>query len=152
MNIRNIGKQDLPALKRIIDSVELFPSDLLDEMTNSYFENPDTEEIWLTKTIEESLIAIVYCAPEKLTNGTYNLYLIAVHQNYQGQGIGNEMITYLENLLKQRSARILLVETSGLPHYELTRKFYDKTHYQRHAVIKDFYQEGEDKIVFWKKL
>ncbi|MCU0392935.1 MAG: GNAT family N-acetyltransferase [Thermoflexibacter sp.] len=152
MNIRNIGKQDLPVLKRIIDSVELFPSDLLDEMTSSYFENHDTEEIWLTKTAEESLMAIVYCAPEKLTNGTYNLYLIAVHQDYQGQGIGNEMITYLENLLKRRGARILLVETSGLPHYELTRQFYDKTNYQRHAVIKDFYQDGEDKIVFWKKL
>lgn len=61
-------------------------------------------------------------------------------------------MSYVENLLKENGHRILLVETSGLPEFELTRKFYDKLGYKREAVIREFYQEGEDKVVFWKKL
>jgi ribosomal protein S18 acetylase RimI-like enzyme len=87
-----------------------------------------------------------------MTEGTYNLYLIAVHQNNQGQGIGAELMEYIENHLRASGMRILLVETSGLPEFERTRKFYDQCHYHREAVVRDFYQEGEDKVVFWKKL
>lgn len=87
-----------------------------------------------------------------MTDGTYNLYLIAVHKDFQGKGIGSEMMNYIENLLKSRSVRVLLVETSGLPEFERTRKFYDKCSYNKEAVIRDFYSEGEDKVVFWKKL
>lgn len=46
----------------------------------------------------------------------------------------------------------MIVETSALPEFELTRKFYDKLNYKREAVIREFYQKGEDKVVFWKKL
>jgi ribosomal protein S18 acetylase RimI-like enzyme len=97
-------------------------------------------------------IAISYCAPERLTEGTYNLYLIAVHKNHQGNGIGAGMMSYIEALLKDNGERILLIETSGLQEFERTRTFYDKCGYNREALIGDFYREGEDKVVFWKKL
>lgn len=151
-SIRKVNKQDIVSLKAVIDSSGLFPSSLLEGMIENYFHNPSTEDIWLTKEINHLPVAVAYCAPEKLTAGTYNLYLIAVHQNYQGSGMGTEVMTYVEKLLKENGQRILLVETSSLPEFELTRKFYDKCGYTREAVIRDFYQEGEDKIVFWKKL
>ena len=150
--IRKITPQDLEHLKAVIDSNELFPSDLLDDMTTDFFTNENSKDIWLTKEVNNKPIVVVYCAPERMTEGTYNLYLIAISKNLQGKGIGSEMMTYVENLLKENGHRILLVETSGLPEYELTRKFYDKLGYKREAVIRDFYQKGEDKIVFWKKL
>jgi ribosomal protein S18 acetylase RimI-like enzyme len=78
--------------------------------------------------------------------------LIAIKKTLQGKGIGTEMMTYVENLLKESGHRILLVETSGLPAYELTRMFYDNLGYEKEAIIREFYQEGEDKVVFWKKL
>ncbi len=61
-------------------------------------------------------------------------------------------MAYVENLLREKGHRIILVETSGLPEFELTRKFYDQIGYQREAVIREFYSEGEDKVIFWKKL
>lgn len=151
-NIRQIITSDLDSLKEVIDSNGLFPSDLLDEMTSDFFSNEKTRDIWLTKEIEGKPIAVVYCAPERMTSGTYNLYLIAIHKDFQGRGIGAELMLYVENLLKENSNRILIVETSGLPDFELTRKFYDKLNYKREATIREFYQDGEDKIVFWKKL
>lgn len=151
-NVRAIHKSDLKDLKTIIDTSGLFPSDLLEGMMADYFGNPDTQEIWLTRMVDDTPVAIAYCAPERLTDGTYNLYLIAVHKDRQGNGIGTEMLRSVEKLLQLQGNRILLVETSGLPEFELTRKFYDQCGYHREAVIRDFYKEREDKVVFWKKL
>lgn len=150
--IRPINKSDLPDLKSVIETSGLFPADLLDGMVADYFSNSETEDIWLTKLDDNKPVAIAYCAPERLTDGTYNLYLIAVHKDFQGKGIGGQIMGYVERLLQSKGKRILFVETSGLPEFELTRKFYDKCGYNREAVIRDFYRDGEDKIVFWKKL
>ncbi len=151
-NIRAINKGDLENLKIVIETSELFPPELLDGMVSDYFENSETQDIWLTKLINNKPIAVAYCAPERLTDGTYNLYLIAVHKDHQGTGIGGQLMRYIEHLLQTEGKRILLVETSGLPEFELTRAFYDKCGYNREAVIRDFYRDGDDKVVFWKKL
>lgn len=151
-NIRAINKADLDDLKTVIETSGLFPADLLEEMVADYFSNLESEEIWITRLDNNRPIAIAYCAPERLTDGTYNLYLIAVHKDFQAKGIGGQIMRYVERLLQSKGKRILLVETSGLPEFELTRKFYDKCGYNREAVIRDFYHEGEDKVVFWKKL
>ncbi len=151
-NIRKIEQQDLEHLKAVIDSTSLFPSSLLDDMTHDFFSNERTQDIWLTKAMDNIPMAVVYCAPERMTEGTYNLYLIAIEKSHQGAGIGTEMMHYVENLLREMGHRILIVETSALPEHELTRKFYEKLDYTREAVIRDFYQEGEGKVIFWKKL
>jgi ribosomal protein S18 acetylase RimI-like enzyme len=152
LKIRKITKNDLQKLKEIIDSNELFPSDLLDEMSNDFFNNEWSLDVWLTAEIEDNPIAVVYFAPERMTVGTYNLYLIAIQKEFQGKGFGKEIMIVVEQYLKELNGRILIVETSGLPEFELTRKFYDKCNYTRMALIKEFYQEGEDKVVFWKKI
>lgn len=153
INIRPIKLEDIPDLKDIIQTSGLFPAELLDDMTSDYFTNPgETTDIWLTLTIDGKPIGIAYCAPERLTEGTYNLYLIAIHSTQQGKGLGKQFLQYIESLLEVKGNRKLLVETSGLPEFHLTRKFYDQCNYQREAMIKDFYREGDDKIIFSKKL
>jgi GNAT superfamily N-acetyltransferase len=150
--IRKIIKNDLQKLKEIIDSNELFPSDLLDEMSSDFFTNELSLDVWLTAELQDNPIAVAYFAPERMTVGTYNLYLIAIQKEFQGKGYGKEIMNFIEQYLKELNGRILIVETSGLPEFELTRKFYDECNYERAAVIKEFYQEGEDKVIFWKKL
>ena len=153
INIRPIKLEDIPDLKDIIQTSGLFPAELLDDMTSDYFNNPgETTDIWLTLTVDGKSIGIAYCAPERLTEGTYNLYLIAIHSTQQGKGLGKQFLQYIESLLEVKGNRKLLVETSGMPEFHLTRKFYDQCNYQREAVIKDFYREGDDKIIFSKRL
>jgi ribosomal protein S18 acetylase RimI-like enzyme len=151
-NIRKVQIHDVSGLKEVLDSSELFPSEYLDNMISDYFNNKDTEDIWFTYIEDSRPIAIGYCAPEKLTNGTYNLYAIAVRKELQGQGIGQKMMNFIEKLLADNGKRILIVETSSIDHYALTRKFYYKLGYKQEAVIKDFWNDGEDKVIFWKKL
>lgn len=152
MKIRPIIQGDIPSLKAILDNTGLFPSELLEDMISDYFENPDSTDIWFSVEADGQPISIAYCAPERMTEGTYNLYAIAVHGDQQGRGVGAQMMQYIENLLRDQGHRILIVETSGLTDYDLTREFYRKCQYTEEATIREFYQEGEDKIVFWKKL
>jgi ribosomal protein S18 acetylase RimI-like enzyme len=151
-NIRPIIKSDLESLKQVLDSSELFPSEYLDEMIADYFTNPETQDIWFTCTNEEKPVAIGYCIPEKLTDGTYNLLAIGVAQDHQRKGIGSEMMGYIERILREIGARILIVETSSDDAQIGARNLYNKIGYIQAAVIKEFWKEGEDKIVFWKKL
>lgn len=151
-SIRKLIKADLDAIKSVIESTGLFPAELIDGMTSDYFSNPQTTDIWFTAKIDNKPIAIAYCAPERMTEGTYNLYLIAIHTDYQGKGLGSQIMEDIEDLLRGIGTRILIVETSGLDKFEQTRQFYNKRGYRREAVIREFYDKGDDKVVFWKKL
>ena len=100
-NIRPIALNDIPDLKTVIEANSLFPSNMLDDMVNDYFNHQNTKDLWFTYQ-ELEPVAIGYCAPERMTEGTWNLYLIAVHPDYQGKGIGTSMMHYIERTLAIR--------------------------------------------------
>lgn len=151
-SIRPIKEEDINHIKVVLDSIELFPSDMLDDMVYDYLNNPNSEDLWFTATIDDIPISIGYCAPEKLTEGTFNLYAIGVKKDIQGSGIGSKMMAYIEDQLKEQGHRILIVDTSGTSDFEMTRQFYKNLDYKKEAVIRDFWAEGDDKVVFWKKI
>lgn len=150
--IRMITKSDIPALKIVLESIELFPSEMLEDMISDYLTNEDSQDIWFATEQNKSPVSIGYCAPEKMTEGTFNLYAIGVRKDLQGQGIGSKMMDFIEQHLREMGHRVLIVDTSGTDDFKLTRKFYEKLAYDKEAVIRDFWDEGDDKIVFRKKL
>lgn len=152
IDVRPILKEDIPELKAVLDSIELFPSEYLDEMTSDYINNPKSQDIWMTATLENKPIALMYCAPEKMTEGTFNLYAIGVKQNIQSKGVGQKMMRYLEKHLIRNGGRILIVDTSSTDSFLRTRDFYLQMGYSKEAVIRDFWSEGDDKVTFCKKL
>ena len=149
--IRPVERRDLSELKRIADATELFPSDMMDNMIAGYFEG-SKPDIWFTCSLEGKAISFGFCEPERMTEGTWNLLAIGVDPEHQGKGVGAAMMSYLEDRLADQGERILLVETMGIPAFERTRAFYRKNGYVEEARIREFYQAGADKVVFWKQL
>ena len=90
--------------------------------------------------------------PVAATEGSFDLYWIATHNDYRGRGIGNELICETHRIIKEMGGRIVIAETSTLEKYTPTRHFYDRTGYTKEAQINDFYKEGDGKVFFVKRL
>jgi hypothetical protein len=96
--IRKPSPSDLPAIKAIIDANELFPSEMLDDMIQPFFEknnvdnDGECQDIWFVEASDDNdnddqpLMAVVYYGPEKMTEGTYNAWLLAVHPSSHLKG------------------------------------------------------------------
>jgi ribosomal protein S18 acetylase RimI-like enzyme len=120
-------------------------------LTDSLGGNSDTEHFWITDD-DNGPVGVAYCEPERMTDRTWNLQLIAIHPDRQGEGRGAKLLRYVEQALMARGGRMLLVETSGLPDFKRIRAFYVKCGYGEEARIRDFYATGDDKVVFRKVL
>lgn len=85
------------------------------------------------------------------TQGSYDLYWIAVHDDSRGRGIGGALLKETEERIACLAGRAIWVETSGQEKYLPTRKFYLGNGYSEAAVLPGFYADGDDKIVYVKK-
>lgn len=148
--IRTLEAGDLPALRAVIDANDLFPGEMLDGMAEAHLRG-DGGELWFT-AVDGVPVGLAYCAPERMTEGTWNLLLIAVRPDLHGAGVGSSLMARVEGELASLGARVLLVETSGLPGFARTRGFYVARGYDEEARIREFYQAGEDKVVFRKAI
>jgi ribosomal protein S18 acetylase RimI-like enzyme len=87
-----------------------------------------------------------------LTDAVYDLYWIVVHPDFWNRGMGTALLLHAEADLKDRQARLLLIETSSLPGYAIPRAFYQKHGYRELARIPDYYAIGDHKLIFGKVL
>jgi len=90
--------------------------------------------------------------PHPLTQGTYDLYWIAVDPVAQGHGIGHALLARVEAEVQARGGRLLLIETSSTPAYASARRLYETSGYRCEAIIHDFYAPGDDLLIFSKDL
>jgi ribosomal protein S18 acetylase RimI-like enzyme len=90
--------------------------------------------------------------PVPMTQGTFDLYWIAVHPKFQGRGVGSRLLDFLEKCVKEQKGRMILVDTSSIPSYKMTQKFYSSKGFQEVARIPDYYRLGNDRITFCKRV
>ena len=151
LNIRPAAKRDIEAIGQLARVTDLFPPEMLDTMIAGYL-NETNHDVWFVGEQKARVITFGFCEPERMSSGTWNLLAIGVDPVFQGQGHGAKMLAYLEQKLSESSQRILIVETMGTPELAKTREFYRKNGYVEEARIREFYEAGADKVVFWKHL
>ena len=100
----------------------------------------------------EHVLGYTCYGPRSMTSGTFDLYWIAVDPTARGGGLGRKLLAATEQAIRKLNGRLLILETSGLPTYEPTRKFYLSNGYTLEAILKDFYQTGDDLVIFTKHL
>jgi len=90
--------------------------------------------------------------PITMSTTCFDLYWIATHNDFRGKGIGKKLIEETCNIARGMGCKILIAETSGLPHYEPTRAFYINNKFILEAALKDFYTDGDDKLFYTKRI
>jgi ribosomal protein S18 acetylase RimI-like enzyme len=146
--IRPMGRDDLKDAQALIAAVDLFPPDLVAEMAAPALSGASADLWW----IADGGKALAYAVPERTTEGTWNLLLLAVDPAVQGQGLGRALVVAVETKLRKMNARLLIVETSGTADFAGARKFYQRLGFRREARIRDFYQPADDKVIFTRAL
>ena len=100
---------------------------------------------------EGQLIGYVCYGATPGTDRVYDLYWIATHPAHQGEGAGSLLLDEVERRLRQREARLLVVETSSRPDYAPTRHFYEVRSYRKAASVTDFYAPGDHRVIYTKR-
>ena len=149
--IRPYQQSDFAAILSIAAASGLFELDQT-EILEELLRCPSDDDVWFVDDTIDGLVGVGYMAPEKMTDGTWNLYWIAVDPRHQRQGRGTAMLDHVQAWLTAKEARILLVETSATEDFDYVRKFYAANGFVEEARIRDFYSAGVDKVVYWKQL
>ncbi|MBD3388301.1 MAG: GNAT family N-acetyltransferase [Candidatus Altiarchaeales archaeon] len=84
--------------------------------------------------------------------GTYEVYWICVSPKHSGNGIGTALVRFAEEYIRGRRGRAIFIETSSSRGYEGARRLYEKMGYDLAARVEDYYNEGDHKLVYLKKL
>jgi ribosomal protein S18 acetylase RimI-like enzyme len=157
MKIRPLFERDRATLLSILIKTRAFTSAEIDvamELIDIVLKDQIHKDYQIDCMAEDQDLAIGYICygPTPMTEGTFDLYWIAVDPDFQEKGAGSKLLDFLVQEVKVGGGRMILADTSTVPFYEKTRKFYVKNGFQEVARIPDYYYPGNDRITFHRRL
>lgn len=155
VDIHKMVRGDKAAVMKILRATpEFLPAEILiaEEVIDCYSEDPSGSGYIILVALVDGLIAGYICyGPAPLTEGTWDVYWMAVAPQLKRRGIGRAMLSLVESEIVGKAGRMVLIETSSKPNYEKTRGFYRLQGYLVVCQIPDFYAPGDGKVVFQKR-
>jgi len=98
------------------------------------------------------IVSVIGCCPDRLeTKDVYWLGWFYTHQDFGGKNIGTKLLGFMIKYLSD-SARKLYVDTSSDSFYRPALNLYLKIGFQIEAVLRDYYEDGEDQIILGMNL
>jgi len=154
--VREIRTRDREGIVTLIEATKKFSQaeiEIAQELIDICFGQPDQKDYFgYVVEIDERIAGFLLLGPTPATVGTYDMYWIAVHPDFQGRGIAQELDGFAMQFVRERGGYLIIAETSSQPSYERTRAFYLKQSYELLAQITDYYKPGDDLIIFGKKV
>ena len=149
-------KRDIESIREIVESTRFFydheieiAAELITERLNL---GEETGYYFVFAELDGVTVAYSCFGPIEMSRTSFDLYWIATHNEYRGKGIGKKLLDETFRAARDMGCRIIIAETSGLPHYAPTRAFYDITGFELEATLKDFYDMGDDKVFYTKRI
>ena len=156
IDIRPTQSEDADALLRLAGAEPLFSQEeaaTVAELLESYLADEDPNGYFFLSAMEDDeLLGFVCYGPTPLTQGTFDLYWIAVGLGSKGKGVGRALMAQTENEVLKQGGRMIVLDTSGRGEYAPTRAFYQRLGYTLAATIPEFYAPGDDLIIFTRTL
>ena len=154
--IRPVAPADTPTLLSLTEATGVFKKheiQALQEVLDEYHaSNRGFGHVAVVDERDGRIVGYAYYAPASMTDRSWYLYWIAVTKQIQAKGVGSGLLSHAEDDIRKKNGRVLFIETSSLPHYDPTRRFYLKHGYEVTGVLRDYYADGDDMVVFRKRL
>jgi D-alanine-D-alanine ligase len=152
-----LERADLPALRRLVTEAGVF-SEAEVALAVSLAEDAlahgaeESGHHFLCASQGGRLLGYTCYGPIDGTQGSFDLYWIAVDAAGQGRGLGQRLLALTEARVRAAGGRRLFAETSGRRDYAPTRAFYERAGYAAEARLADFYAPGDDRVTYGKAL
>ena len=98
------------------------------------------------------LLGFACFGPIPCARGAYDLYWIVVRPDRQGGGLGRRLLAAAEARIAATGGRRVYIDTSSRPQYAPTRAFYRACGFHQEALLADFYDRNDGKVIFCKVL
>lgn len=147
---------DWPVLQDIIRSSGCFTAEeqkIAQEMVDDCLAPatvPREYEVAVAEDEAGQAAGYICYGPTPLTEGTMDLYWIAVHPARRKRGIGAALLRWMDKTALEQKARLVVIETSSTEAYASARRLYARMGYREAARIPDFYRPGDALVVYCK--
>jgi len=153
--IRPMEARDKAPVLGLIRATGFFTADevgVAEELMDVYLGRPGQKDYHVVVVENEANDVAGYMTwgPTPLAEDAYDIYWMAVAPSEQGRGRGKELVRWLEDEVRGRAGRLVIIETSSQPKYHGTRQFYIDLSYREVARIPDFYRPGDDRVIYAK--
>lgn len=102
--------------------------------------------------INNRLAAFACYGPIPAVIDRHMLHWLIVDPIYQGSGLGKAIVAEIERQMRDEGVDRFYAETSGIDSYAPTCRFYERSGFERIATYPDFYHDGDDKVVYCRKV
>jgi ribosomal protein S18 acetylase RimI-like enzyme len=99
----------------------------------------------------KQVLGFVCYGPRELTDGVCDLYYLVVDAKASRQSVGRRLLKAAEAEAREACARIMMAEVSGGPRHAPMRALLASAGYEAEAIIKDFYEPGDDLTTMVKR-
>lgn len=155
MNIRAMAHDDKAVIMDIIRRTPEFSQDdeaVAEEVIDAYLDKGFASDYHTYVVEVSSEVAGYICfGPTPITQGTWDIYWLAVDPKAKGAGLGSALIAFAEDQIQSAQGRMAIIETSSGPVYENTRQFHLAHGYTTVGTIPDYYSPGDDKLILVKR-
>lgn len=161
-SVREITSEDRAPLAALLGRIEQFKRDEVEvalELVDASLRDPVASGYeCLVAQLDDagvehgSLCGYLCVGPTPMTEATWDLYWIAVDPKVQGRGIGRQLYAAFVERLRARGGRQVRIETSSKEDYAATGGFYERLGFSIDGRLRDFYAEGDDLLIFYRKV
>ncbi len=153
-SVRPLRRADRGPLRGLLVATGMFTEaevEIALELIDIVLDSRDQKNYIINVAEDGEKVLGSYCiGPTPATQGTFDLYWIAVSPGQQGKGVGGALNSHAEGLVRSLGGRLLIAETSSQPRYEKTRTFYLHHGYSEVARIPGYYRPDDDLVVYGK--
>lgn len=157
VKIRPLKETDRERLHKILIATKVFTQEEIAvamELIDIVLGDPEQKDYTIHCLVDDQDRPLGYVCYGRapMTQGTYDLYWIAVDPRQQKQGLGSKLLEFLEEQVRLLGGRMILVETSSIPSYQRTQRFYELKGFKEVGRLPDYYSLGNDRITYCKRL